>query len=1141
MPEFVHLHVHSEYSLLDGLARVDDLVARAKELGMKALALTDHGAMYAAIPFYQAAKEGGIKPILGCEIYLAQEPLAQRPQNREVKPYHLILLAENERGYKNLIDLVTKAHLEGFYYKPRVDKELLARHAEGLMALSGCGSGEIPRLISQGNLEGAKTAALWYREAFGADRFYLELQEHDLPEMVAVNRGLVEMGKALSIPLIATNDVHYVHPEDAKAHELLLCIQTNATINDPKRMRMEGSGFHFRTPQEMEALFSELPEALAATVEVAERCQMEFDFHRLHLPHYQVPPGFTAQSYLAHLCREGLSRRYKEITSEIEGRLEHELSLIREMGFEAYFLIVWDMVRFAKERDILVGPGRGSAAGSMVAYTLGITDLDPLAHGLIFERFLNPGRLSMPDIDMDFPEDRRGEVIEYVVQRYGSDRVAQIITFGTMAARAAIRDSGRALDLPPGEVDRVAKLIPFGASIEEALESSPELRGLYEGQDYIRDLMEAAKSLEGVARHASTHAAGVVITDEPLTEYVPLQKAIKGEGLITQYAMNDLMKIGLLKIDFLGLSTLTVIRKTLDLIKETKGLEIPPEDIDLQDPAIYDLLSAGNVTGIFQVESAGMRRVLRELRPTAFGNVMAAIALYRPGPMKYIDEFIKRKHGQTEITYLVPQLEPILKETYGIMVYQEQVIQIAMQLAGFTSSEADLLREAIGKKKAQQLKQQRRKFIQGAVKRDIPEKVANEIFKMMEYFGRYGFNRSHAAAYAVITCQTAYLKAKYPVEYMTALLSVEKDDSDKVAAGVAECRRLGIEVLPPSVNWSDWDFTVEGEKVRFGLGAVKNVGQGPVSAILEARQKGRFHNAEDFARRVDLRQVNRRALECLIRCGALDELDSRAQLQAAIDQMMALSARAHRALEVGQMSMFEGSAEALLPRTPQPEIPQKRRLAWEKELLGVYVSEHPLQTIAQDLKEADVTLCGEIEESMNGQQVTIGGMVTQVRRIITKKGEPMAFARLEDLQGDMEVVVFPRVYEGTKELWVPEKVLLVKGKVELNNETAKLICHEAVDFQKQAPEESPAPSKATIYHLHLTFPPDEGQENVKRLGEAHQLLTRQQGGDRFTFYLRRGQGVVQLDFPNAATAYSASLEEALIDLLGPGCVRVEIE
>ncbi|MCJ7619172.1 MAG: DNA polymerase III subunit alpha, partial [Anaerolineae bacterium] len=807
MAEFVHLHVHSEYSLLDGLSRIEDLVQRATELDMKSLAITDHGVMYGALGFHQQAVQGGIRPIIGCEMYVARTNMHSRRPQVDVKPHHLVLLAENQRGYQNLLQLTTRSHLEGFYYKPRIDKELLSQHSEGLVALSACAKGEVCDLLTQGDHEGARRAAAWYRDLFGPGRFYLELQEHDIPDLADLSRQLISVSCELDIPLVATNDVHYVREEDHQAHDLLLCIQTNTTVNDPNRMKMQGSGYHLRSPEEMAALFSEVPQALSNTLEIAERCDLAFDYDTLHLPPFDVPEGHTPEDYLAQLCHEGLKRRYDHLTPEIEARLKHELSLVGEMGFAAYFLIVWDLIRFAKDRAILVGPGRGSAAGSIVSYCLGITDLDPLKHGLFFERFLNPGRRTMPDIDMDFPEDRRAEVMAYAVQKYGQNHVAQIITFGTMAARAAIRDAGRALDLPPGEVDRTAKLIPFGLSIDGALHAVPELKQLSEEHDYIRELVEAARTLEGVVRHASTHAAGVVITDEPLTQYVPLQRAIKGDGLITQYAMGELESIGLLKIDFLGLSTLTVIQRTVDLIQETCGVEVRLESIDLADPELYCLLSEGDVTGIFQVESPGMRRVLRELRPSCFADVMAVLSLYRPGPMEYISEFIKRRHGETAIEYTIPELEPILEETYGVIVYQEQIIRMARELAGFTTSEADMFRHAIGKKKAAELEAQRDKFIRGLVANGIAQQTAEDIFKMIEYFARYGFNKAHAAAYAVITCQTAYLKVHYPVQYMAALLTVDRDNSERVAMEVADCRRTGIPVLPPNVNHGDHHFT----------------------------------------------------------------------------------------------------------------------------------------------------------------------------------------------------------------------------------------------------------------------------------------------------------------------------------------------
>jgi len=1160
MANFVHLHVHSEYSLLDGLSRIKDLVQRAKELGMDSLAITDHGVMYAALEFYQQAMMQGIKPIIGCEMYMSPRGMCSRIPQRDSRPYHLVLLAENNTGYQNLLQLTTKSHLEGFYYKPRIDKQLLAQHSAGLIALSACARGEIPSLISLNHQEAALRTAAWFRDLFGPERFYLELQDHNIPELSGINKELVGISRELDIPLVATNDVHYVHEEDAQAQELLLCIQTNTTVNDPKRMTMSGEGYHLRSPEEMAALFPEVPQALSNTLRIAERCSLDLDLNALHLPAFDIPEGFTTESYLTHLCEEGLRSRYPHVTPEIEERLHHELDLVGEMGFAAYFLIVWDLIRFSKSRDILVGPGRGSAAGSIVSYALGITDLDPLKHGLFFERFLNPGRRTMPDIDMDFPEDRRAEVIQYAVGKYGKDHVAQIITFGTMAARAAIRDAGRALDLPPGEVDRTAKLIPFGSSIDGALETVTELQELYQEQDYTRDLIQAARSLEGVVRHASTHAAGVVITDEPLTEYVPLQRAIKGEGVLTQYAMGDLERIGLLKMDFLGLSTLTVIQRTLDLITETQGVELSLEDLDLEDPKLYRLLSSGEVTGIFQVESPGMRRVLRELRPSCFADVMATIALYRPGPMEYISEFIKRKHGELPITYLVPELAPILEETYGVIVYQEQIIRIARELAGFSTSDADMFRHAIGKKKAEELEAQREKFIHGAIQREMAQETATEIFKMIEYFARYGFNKAHAAAYAVITCQTAYLKAHYPLEYMAALLTVDKDNSDKVALEVTDCRRMGIPVWPPNVNYGDLHFTIreqprDAEKnaedgaaargIAFGLGAVKNAGEGPIQSVLEGRGDRPFRDVNDFCHRVDCRKVNRRALESLIRCGALDDFGPRGQLLEAIDTMMAMSQQAHHAQEIGQMSLFEGLATPGLSLhfDSDTDVPRRKQLTWEKELLGLYVSEHPLQQIAPRLEKDTSAFCGEIDSTLHGQTVIIAGMVSRVRRVTTKNGNLMAFAELEDLRGSIEVVVFPNAYEKTRRLWQPDRILLVRGKVQVRQDIAKVICESAVDYEswtKDAVGEEEDRRPAVRHHLHIDIPlSGDREQDVKLLSEAHALLTSHAGEDLFSLYVPRDGGLVQLIFPNDTTRYSSALEEAITDLLGEGCLRLE--
>jgi len=1189
MRPFVHLHVHSEYSLLDGLGRVSDLIARAKELGMPALALTDHGAMYGAIEFYQAAKKQGIKPIIGIEMNIAPRGMKQRDPKKDRSPHHIILLAKDEAGYHNLLQIATAAELEGFYYKPRVDKKYLARHAQGLIALSGCGSGEIPRLILKGRLDKAREVAAWYRDAFGEGNFYLELQRHEgIAEFKQINEGLIALSKEMGIPLVATNDVHYVRPEEAKAQEILLCIQTNTTINDPKHMTMGDETFYLKSSEEMAALFSDLPEALYNTLLIAEQCNLDLRTEGYHLPVFDVPEGYDAENYLRHLCQEGLKNRYAIITPEIEARLEHELRLIHQMGFDTYFLIVWDLVRHAKDQGIWWNV-RGSAAGSIVAYTLGITNLDPLKHGLIFERFLNPGRVTMPDIDLDFPDERRDEMIRYAVEKYGQDMVAQIITFGTMGARAAIRDAGRALDIPLPEVDAVAKMIPFGpkVKIQDGLDKIPELRELYESKDYVRELIDTAKSLEGVARHTSTHAAGVVIADAPLINYTPLHRPTGGEDgsiAVTQYSMEVLEDIGLLKIDFLGLSTLTIMCKAVDLIRQNHGLQLDMTTIPTEDPVIFELLSSGEVTGIFQVESAGMRRVLTEMQPTCFEDIVAVLALYRPGPMQFIPNYIARKHGREEVTYIHPTLEPILRDTYGICVYQEQIIRIMTDLAGYSAADADLMRRAVGKKKEKELLKHRKTFIEGAVRHSgIEPDKAKEIFEAIEYFSNYGFNRAHAVSYAVITCQTAWLKAKYPLEYMTALLSVERDNTDKMALLLAECHRMGIEILPPDVNKSGLDFTIEttaGNAIRFGLGAVKNVGEGAIEAILTAREQGGpFKNIEDFCQRVDLRQVNRRALECLIKVGALDAFGQRSQLLAIIDHMMALSQSTHQAREVGQLSMFDASygfsqamgSSITLPDVP--EVPHREMLAWEKELVGFYVSEHPLQQVASFLDGTVTAFCGEIDEEMAGQKVIIAGVVSWIHPHTTKNGNLMAFVNLEDLRGSVEVIVFPKVYEKTRDLWQEEKILVVKGRVDTKGRGAKVICESVQDYllMRRPIDEEKYQSGQSFdkaqdrpfdkaqdrpfdkaqdrpfdkaqgkpRHLHITIP-RTGEQHLdsERLAKVHSLLQSFEGNDRFSFYLISNGKQVQLDFPNATTGYCPALEEALTEILGPGAIRVE--
>jgi DNA polymerase-3 subunit alpha len=1155
MSGFVHLHVHSTYSLLDGLAHTEELVKRARELDMPALAITDHGVMYGAIEFYQKARKYGIQPIIGIEMYIAHRRMTDRDPQKDRSLHHIILLARDKAGYQNLLQIATAGQLEGFYYKPRVDRPYLRQHAQGLIALTGCGSGEIPRLIRNGRLEKARETAAWYRDTFGADSFYFELQRHEgLPELEQVNAGLVALGKEMDIPLVATNDVHYVLPEHAHAQEILLCVQTNTTINDPKRMTMGDESFYLKSSEEMAALFPQWPQALENSLRIAEACDLNLDSEGYHLPFFEVPEGYTPQSYLAHLCREGLQRRYAVVTPELEARLQYELGLIHRMGFDTYFLIVWDLVREANSRGIMVGPGRGSAAASLVSYCLNITQLDPLAHGLIFERFLNPGRVTMPDIDMDFPDDRRDELIQYTIEKYGQDKVAQIITFGTMGARAAIRDAGRALDLPLPEVDRVAKLIPFGpkVKIEQGLQKVSELRAMYEGKEegrgYIKELIDTARSLEGVARHASTHAAGIVIADAPLVNYAPLHRPTKGgAGAITQYTMEVLEDIGLLKMDYLGLSTLTIIQRTLDLLRETRGNQLTPGDIPLDDPAIYELLSSGEVTGIFQVESAGMRRVLTSLCPSEFNDIVAVLSLYRPGPMEYIDNYVNRKHGRREVNYRHPKLEPILKETYGIIVFQEQVIRLMTDLAGYSASEADLVRRAVGKKKKSELLKHRSSFVQGAIEHGgLSETVAEQIFSDIEYFARYGFNKAHAASYAVLTCQTAYLKAKYPVEYMAAMLSVECHNTDKVAVLIAECRRLGIEVLPPDVCRSGLDFVIEGGNIRFGLGAIKNVGEGPIVAILEDRQEGgAFEDIDDFCTRVDLSQVNRRALESLIKAGAMDSLGRRGQLLEIIDRMIQKSNMEHRVspqLDMFSLPAFANSGAHVVLSTSLPDvppIPSKQLLRWEKELVGLYVSAHPLQQVVANLEDTVTAFCGQIDESMANQKVIVAGMVAWIRPHITRNDKPMAFVQLEDLQGNIEVVVFPSVYEGTRELWETDKILIVKGRVDVRGREPKIICESVQDYVvvSELPEEREEQTNGPR-HLHITLTRSGDQErDVQRLGQVHGLLQQYKGEDRFSLYLADERKRVQLDFPNDTTGYCLELEQALVQMLGAGAVR----
>ncbi|MEW5717760.1 MAG: DNA polymerase III subunit alpha [Chloroflexota bacterium] len=1066
MSDFVHLHVHSEYSLLDGLPHPKDLAARAAELKQPALALTDHGAMFAAIEFYDACKAKGIKPIIGIEAYLAKHSMKDRDAKEDRNSYHLLLLAENNVGYQNLLKIVSAAELEGFYYYPRVDHDFLAAHSAGLLCTTGCPSGEVPRLLTDGRKEEARRALGWYRDVF-KDRFYVELQEHGIAEFAGLDKELIALAREFKLPLVATNDAHYLRPEDAGPQDILLCIQTNTVVTDPKRMRMDGSDYYLKSSDEMRAVWREVPEAIANTLAVAERCNVDLDFKGFHLPNFPLPDGFTAESYLRHLCEQGFQKYYPNGNPAARERLEYELGIIHQMGFDTYFLIVWDLLRAARERNIWFNV-RGSAAGSMAAYCAGITNLDPIQHRLIFERFLNPGRVSMPDIDLDFQDDRRAELIEYTIQKYGKDNVAQIVTFGTLAAKASIRDVGRALDYPLSEVDRIAKLLPTGPNVklDDCLEKIPEFRQAYEESDYIRKLIDNARLLEGVARNAGTHAAGVVVADKPIVEYAPLHRPTKGDSSggfpVVEYEMNWLERVGLLKMDYLGLASLTIMRRACELIKQRHGVEFDLSNIPVDDPKAFDLLTRGDVTGVFQVEGAGLRKVLQQMKPDKFEHVVAAISLYRPGPMEYIGTYINRLHGKERVEYKHPKLKQVLDETFGIIVYQEQIIQAAVVMAGYKPGEADDIRKAVGKKIKEKIEAHREKFVKGAVANGIEKSVAEAIYGDIEYFARYGFNKAHAANYAVLTCQTAYLKAYYPLEYMTALLMTELGNVEKVGQLVNEARRMGYEILPPNVNASDVNFAItpDSKGIHFALSAIKNVGVGAVEVIVNARNPSThsggdaFKSLDDFCRRVDLRSVNRRALESLIKAGAMDQFGRRSQLLKVLDRMMAASQAAHQASDRGQLSMFGAvaampglSADTFGTLPDEAEIPNRDKLADEKELTGAYFSDNPLMRLARSSNNRATHLATQLDESLARQTITLAGVVTGARVITTKKGDPMAFVSLEDPSGATEITVFPKVFERTRELWRADALLLVKGKVELRDGKIQVLCDSAEEYQ----------------------------------------------------------------------------------------------
>ena len=1038
---FVHLHNHTEYSLLDGASRIPAMVARAAELEMPAIALTDHGVMYGAVHFFKACKEAHIKPIVGCEVYVAPRSRLLREGRVDRDPSHLTLLAADHEGYVNLMRLCTVGQMEGMYYKPRIDKEILAERSKGLIALSGCLQGEVAGRISDNDMDGARQAIVDYRDIFGTDRFFLEVQKHGIDKQEHVNAALVTLGKEFGLRLCATNDLHYVHRHDSEAHDVLLCLQTGARFNDPNRWRFSTQENYLKTAEEMAAAFAETPDALAATLDIADMVNLKISLGETLLPPFDVPDGLRPDQYLRKLVDEGLKWRYGDPPQAAKDRATNELDVIKQTGYASYFLIVWDFYNFARKSGIVVGPGRGSAAGSLVSYCLGITNLDPLQHGLIFERFLNIDRVSMPDIDCDFSVEGREKVIKYVSEKYGVDRVAQIITFTTMASKAAIRDVGRVLEVPLRDTDRLAKLVPVwqgrSKSLEDAIKEVPEFREAYQSSDEQKRLVDVARTLEGVSRNVSTHAAGVVIAPEPLVQYTPLQFGPGRESVITQYDMKAVGDIGLLKIDFLGLQNLDIIATCLRLVKERRDIELDLEKIPFDDAKTYELLAAADTHGVFQLEGAGMRRMLMDMRPQTFEDVAAAVALFRPGPMVNIPAFVARKQGRETIEYMHERLEPILRDTYGVMIYQEQVMMAARELAGFTMSEADILRSAMGKKDKVKMAQQRAKFVAGAVEREIPPATAEALFDGIAKFAEYGFNRAHSAAYGVIAYQTAYLKANYPLEYMTSLLIHMEGSADKVATGIVDCRVRGIEVLAPDINHSRADFAIDEGRILFGLAAIKNVGQHAVESIVAMRDAdGPFKSLEDLCERTSaIQDVNRRVLEALVQSGACDTLGERAWLLYVLEHFISRAEQARKDREAGQTNLFdamgveEGDQHFGLAIDVAP-MPGEEKLRLEKELLGLYLSDHPLRRISKELAERSDTQAVEVTSALQDTEVRVAGLVREARRVVTRKGQIMAYATLEDLTGTVDVVLFPRIFEQVRLLFEPDKVVVVQGKVD---------------------------------------------------------------------------------------------------------------
>ena len=1120
---FAHLHVHTEYSLLDGSNKIKEYVSRVKELGMNSAAITDHGVMFGVIDFYREAKAQGIKPILGCEVYVAPGSRFEKEAggSGEDRYYHLVLLAENNTGYQNLMKIVSKGFVEGYYYKPRVDLEVLREYHEGIIALSACLAGEVQKNLLRGMYQEAKKAALQYEEIFGKGNFFLELQDHGLSEQATVNQRQLRLSEETGIPLVATNDVHYTYAEDEKAHDILLCIQTGKKLADEDRMRYEGGQYYVKSPEEMKALFPYALQALENTQKIADRCEVTIEFGVTKLPKYDVPEGYTSWEYLNKLCFEGLKRLYKDPGQELRDRLNYELEVIRTMGYVDYFLIVWDFIKYAKDHGIKVGPGRGSAAGSIVSYCLGITTIDPIRYQLLFERFLNPERVSMPDIDVDFCFERRQEVIDYVVEKYGKDRVVQIVTFGTMAARGVIRDVGRVMDLPYAQCDAIAKMIPeeLNITIDKALKMNPELKNLYTTDEMVKKLIDMSRRLEGLPRHTSMHAAGVVISQKSVDEYVPLARASDG-SIVTQFTMTTLEELGLLKMDFLGLRTLTVIQKAVKLIEKNKGISLDMDHVDYNDKAVYDMLGAGKTEGVFQLESAGMTSFMKELKPESLEDVIAGISLYRPGPMDFIPQYIEGKNNPDSIHFLCPQLEPILSATYGCIVYQEQVMQIVRSLGGYTLGRSDLVRRAMSKKKAAVMEKERQNFVYGneeegvpgCVNRGISEEIANKIYEQMMDFAKYAFNKSHAAAYAVVAYQTAYLKCHFPVEFMAALMTSVIDNPPKVADYILSCRRMGIAILPPDINKGDSTFSVDGGGIRYGLSAIKSIGKPVIEAIVaERNQRGDFTSLRDFIERMTGKDVNKKAIENFIKAGAFDELPgNRRQKMMVYAQILDAIVQEKKNMMAGQMSLFDfvSEEEKTAYEIHMPDVeeyPKEAKLAFEKEVLGIYISGHPLEeyeTCWRKNISAVTTDFMPDEESgqpkvRDGQQVIVGGMITEKTIKYTKTNKVMAFLTLEDLLGTVEIVVFPRDYEKNVRLMEIDEKVFIKGRVSVEEERAsKVICESMYSFE-DAPRE-----------LWLQFETKESFLSCER--ELYEDLKEADGKDSVVIYIKSPKAIKRL-------------------------------